>query len=153
MENMGDILAREPFLKDMPREYVDILAGCAQNIVFQPGDFIFREGQAANEFYLIRHGRVAVEIYTPARGAITIETLGPGDVLGWSWMVAPYQWRFDARATDLVRAVSLDGKCLRGKCDTNHELGYELLRRLSSVMAQRLQATRLQLLDLYGTAK
>ena len=153
MENMSDILAGEPFLQDMPREHVETLAGCAQNVVFQAGQFIFREGEAANEFYLIRHGRVAVEIYAPARGAIVIETLGPGEVLGWSWMVAPYQWRFDARATELVRAVSLDGRCLRTKCESNHELGYELLRRLSSVVAQRLQATRLQLLDLYGTAK
>ena len=100
----------------------------------------------------MRHGRVVLETFVPGRGALTIETLEEGDLLGWSWLFPPYRWHFDARALDLVRAVAFDGACLRGKIDDDHALGYELLDRFSPVMLERLQATRLQLLDVYGSA-
>ncbi len=79
-----------------------------------------------------------------------ISTLGEGAVVGWSWLFPPHRWSFDARALEQVRAVAFDGGCLRGKCDADHELGYELMRRFAAVMLERLQATRLQLLDVYG---
>jgi hypothetical protein len=82
---------------------------------------------------------------------MTIETIGEGEVLGWSWLFPPYRWQFDAQAVGLVRAIAFDGRCLRGKCEEDHDLGYWLMQRFAQVMSQRLQATRLQLLDLYGT--
>jgi hypothetical protein len=93
-----------------------------------------------------------VEVIAPQRGAITIETVGDGELLGWSWLIPPFQWHFDARALNLTRAIALDARCLRGKCDADPALGYELLKRFSQVMEQRLEATRLQLLDLYVNA-
>jgi hypothetical protein len=93
---------------------------------------------------------VQLEIFAPGRGAVTIQTVDEGDVVGWSWLFPPFRWHFDARALDSVRAVAFDGACLRDKCDDDHSLGYELLRRFSPVMLARLQATRLQLLDVYG---
>ena len=117
---------------------------------FDEGKFLFREGEEANNFYVIRAGRVAIEIFSPKRGPITVQTVREGDVLGWSWLFPPYRWHFDARALELTRAISLDGKCLRNKCEEDHDLGYELMKRFSEVMIQRLQATRLQLLDLYA---
>ena len=71
-------------------------------------------------------------------------------LLGWSWLFPPYQWHFDARALELTRTTALDGQCLRIKCEEDHELGYRLGQRFAHVMMQRLQATRLQLLDVYG---
>jgi CRP-like cAMP-binding protein len=118
---------------------------------FDAGQFIFREGEEAHQFYIIRGGKVALEIFSPERGSIIIDTLESGEVLGWSWLVPPYQWRFDARASELTRAIALDGKCLRKKCEQHHDLGYELLKRFADIMAQRLDATRLQLMDMYGT--
>jgi CRP-like cAMP-binding protein len=118
---------------------------------FDGGQYLFHEGEEAEKFFLIRHGRIALEVFTPDRGPITIQTLEPGDILGWSWLVPPYQWRFDAKAIELVRAIALDGKCLRTKCETDHDLGYDLLKRFAHVIEQRLEATRLQLLDVYGT--
>jgi CRP-like cAMP-binding protein len=100
---------------------------------------------------MIRQGKVAIQIQAAERGPITVQTLGEGDVLGWSWLIPPYRWRFDARATELTRAIALDGKCLRTKSEEDHNLGYELLRRFSSIIVQRLEAARLQLLDVYGT--
>jgi hypothetical protein len=81
---------------------------------------------------------------------VVIGTLEAGEVLGWSWLFAPYHWHFDARAVGVVRATAFDGACLRGKCDDDPRLGYELMRRFAAVMIDRLQWTRLQLLDVYG---
>jgi CRP/FNR family transcriptional regulator, cyclic AMP receptor protein len=99
---------------------------------------------------VIRHGAVGLDIHVPAREPVTIETLHGGDLLGWSWLFPPYKWSFDGRAVEDTSAISLDGACLRGKCDDDHELGYELMKRFAQVIVERLQATRLRLLDVYG---
>jgi CRP-like cAMP-binding protein len=151
MENLERILAEQPFFHELDRRYLELLVSCAANVRFEDGQWIFHQGDEANHFYLIRQGKVAVQTHTPERGDITIQTIGEGEVLGWSWLTPPYRWRFDARASGLVRAISLDGKCLRTKCEEDHDLGYELLKRFSQIIAQRLEATRLQLLDIYGT--
>ena len=127
-----------------------MLAGCSTTDGFDRGEMIFREGDPANTFWLIRHGRVALEVHSPSRGGLAIETLEPGDVLGWSWLFPPDRWHYDARALEDVRAVAVDGACLRGKCDDDPVFGYDMLRRFSAVMVDRLQATRLRLLDIYG---
>jgi len=144
------ILAEHPFFKGLDQKKLQFIAGCAKNVRFDEGKFLFREGEDANTFYVIRAGKVAIEIFSPKRGALTIQTLREGDVLGWSWLFPPYRWHFDAKALELTRAISLDGKCLRDKCEEDHDLGYELMKRFSDVMIQRLQATRLQVLDLYA---
>jgi CRP-like cAMP-binding protein len=79
-----------------------------------------------------------------------IQTIEKGEILGWSWLIPPHTWHFDARALEPIRALAIDGKCLRAKCEANHDLGYELLKRVSSIMYQRLQATRMQILDVYA---
>jgi len=149
MENLEKILSQHPFFKDMEKEYLELIIGCAENKRFEDNEIMFREGQKANQFYIIREGSVALDIHAPGE-VITIDTVEDGEVLGWSWLVPPYYWRFDARAQDRVRAIGLDGKCLREKCEENHDLGYELLKRFAHIMDQRLQATRLQLIDVYG---
>jgi CRP-like cAMP-binding protein len=126
------------------------MAECARTVEFGAGEFIFRQGEEADQFYLIRRGRVALEIPTPQSGSIVLQTAGQGDFLGWSWMITPYRWHFDARTVELTRAIALDGKGLREKCDSDHDFGYDIVRRVASIMEQRLRATRLQLLDIYG---
>lgn len=149
-QTVEPILAQHPFVKDLDPRHLGIIVGCASNVRFDAGTYIFREGQEANQFYIIRHGKVALELFAAERGVLTIQTLGVGEVLGWSWLFAPYQWLFDARALELTRAIALDGKCLRGKCDEDHSLGYEMVKRFAQVIIERLQAARLQLLDVYG---
>jgi CRP/FNR family cyclic AMP-dependent transcriptional regulator len=124
------------------------IGGCASNVHFKSGDFLYHEGDEANNFFVLREGKIAIEAFSPKRGAITIQTLTSGDVLGWSWLFPPYHTHFAAKALEATRAICLDGKCLRDKCEEDHDLGYELMKRFSAVMIQRLQATRLQLLDL-----
>ncbi len=151
MKTLEPLLADHPFFKGLEPRFMDLLVGCASNVRFEVGQNIFREGDPANKFFLIREGHVALEVFSPGRGPITVETLDAGEVLGWSWLIPPYQHRFNARAIELTRAFAFDAECLRIKSEQDHDLGYELLKRLSTVIVDRLQATRLQMLDVYGT--
>ena len=153
METLEGLIAEHPLFEGMETSHLKLLAGCASNVRFEPGQSVFREGEEANQFYLIRHGKVTLEIHAPPRGSIMIQTLGEGDVLGWSWLFPPYRWKFSAKANELTRAVALDGKCLRGKSEEDHDLGYELQKRFARVIQERLQATRLQLINIYSVEK
>ena len=150
MENLERIIAEHPFFADLESDYTGLLVGCASNVRFDSGAYIFKEGGEANEFYLIRAGKVALEVFAPHHKPIMVDTLSEGEVLGWSWLLPPHQWKFHAHAMEDTRAIALDGKCLRSKCEQNHDLGYELLKRFAKIVTQRLEATRLQLLDVYA---
>lgn len=153
IQNLEPYLHEHPFFTTLSGAHIALLAGCAKLVRFDEGTLIFRQGDPAEAFYLIRHGKVAIDIPAPTRGALTVQTLSEGEVLGFSWLVAPYTTRFDARAVTLTRAISLDGICLRRKCDDDPVLGYQLLKRFTGIMAERLEATRIQLLDLYAAPK
>jgi len=150
--SMREILASHPFTADMADEVIELMAGCAVNEAFAPGDLLCQEGASADTFYLVRRGHVSIEVHTPGRGAVVIETVGPGDVVGWSWLVPPYRWTFDARATEPTGCVAVDGACLRAKALADPSMGFVLLSKVSVTLLARLQATRLRLLDLYGSA-
>lgn len=150
METLERIIAEHPFFEGLDSCYSELLTGCASNVRFAAATYLFKEGEEANQFYLIRAGKVALEMFTPYSRPLTVETLEQGDVLGWSWLVPPYIWNFHARALQETRAIALDGKCLRAKCEQDHDLGYEVLKRFSQLMVRRLHATRYQLLDVYA---
>lgn len=152
MSTVADILSDAPFFASLRPETIELVAGCGSNVQFQAGALIFREGEPADAFYLIRHGSVALEAYAPASGPLVIETLESGDVLGWSWLFMPHRWHFDAHALTAVRATAFDATCLRGKCEADPALGYELVSRFAQTLIERLQWTRLRLLDVYGHA-
>ena len=144
------LITRHPFFHDLQPGYVHELAGCASYVHFDAQVTIFREGEPANRFYIIDNGLVALQVGVPSRGLVPIQTLRTGDVLGWSWLFAPYRWHFDAVAIEPTEALAFDGACLRGQCEVNHELGYQLMERFARIVVDRLQATRLQMLDLYA---
>ena len=148
--SLEPLLRDHPFLKDLEPEYLTLLAGCAMNVRFGEGSFLFREGEAADRCFLIREGKLALEIAAPGRGSIIVQTLGAGHVAGFSWLLEPHQWQFDGRTVEPVHAVALDGTCLSGKCADDPRLGFELTQLFARLAIQRLQATRLQLLDVYG---
>ena len=144
-----DLIANHPFFQTMERKHQELLAVHARRSKFLTGDLILKEGEAATTFYVIGHGTVALTAHTLRRGDISIQTIQDGDVLGWSWLYPPYQWHFDARAKTLVRAIAFDAKKMRDLVETDHELGYQLMRRFASVMLDRLHMARMQLLDVY----
>jgi CRP/FNR family cyclic AMP-dependent transcriptional regulator len=147
---LSALLAEIPVLAGLDAEHRELIAGCGQNVVFRADEYVFREGDPANMFYAIRSGTIGLELASPTQPPLVIETLHEGDVLGWSWLFPPYRVRYDARAIGEVHAIAFDGACLRGKCDDDHDLGYELMRRFAEVITERLQATRIRLLDVYG---
>ena len=151
MRTVDELLGEVAALAPLSPAHRGTLAGCARNRVFAPGEQVMREGEPADAFYVVREGAVALEIAVPGRGAITVETLHAGDLLGWSWLVPPYRTAFDARAVGTLHVLELDGACLRGKCDEDPALGYQVLKILAVVFAERLHDTRIRLLDLYGT--
>lgn len=150
MEGLERIVSEHRFFAGLSTEFVDLVTGCCQNVRFDAGQFLLREGEAADQIYLIRHGRVALQISDPARGEMVFQTLGEGELVGVSWLIPPYRWSHDAKALELIRAISIDAKCLRNKCEADHSLGYEMMKRFVPVLVDRLQATRMQILDVYG---
>ncbi len=151
MRSLAEYLPEHPFFLGLEPGVMDLMVGCAQNVHFPEGATLFRTGDPADTFYVIRRGRVALDIHDPSRGDLIVASLDEGDVVGWSWLVPPYRWMFDARATTMVSAVALDGACLRGKCEQDPALGYALMQRVSGVLYRRLQDARIRLLDVYGS--
>jgi len=150
METIADLLESHPFFAGLSPYALELIAGCASNVHFDAGARIFDQGEPASQFYVIRDGRVALELHSPAKGPLIIDTMSGGEVLGWSWLIPPYQYFASARAVTPVRATALDGVCLRGKSEDDTDLGYQLLKRVTAVMYQRLQSARIRLLDLYA---
>jgi CRP-like cAMP-binding protein len=152
VQTLEPLLARHEFFRDLDPGYLSLLVECASNVRFAGGTFLFREGDPAQQFFLIREGKVALEMAAPGRGQLVVQTVGEGGVVGVSWLFPPYRYQFDGRAISPVRALALDGVCLRGHCEQDPRLGYALMQRFARIVVQRMQAARLQLLDVYGHA-
>ena len=150
IHSIEELLRTHPFFNGMTNEAMDQIVGCGRNIVFKKDSFLAREGKAADQFYVIRSGKVAVEIHATGKN-LCVQTAGQGEVVGWSWLFPPHQWTFDVRAIEETHVIALDGKCLRNKCEADPKLGYALMKRFAGILVQRLSATRMQLLDIYGT--
>lgn len=153
MEGLERILGEHRLFAGLGQPFLELAAGCAKNLRFNADEHLFHAEEPADWIYLVRHGRVALEIATPGRGHVQFETLGDGEVVGLTWLLPPYRWGYDARAVELTRVLALDARCLRDKCETDHSLGYEIMKRFLPVLVQRLQATRLQMLDVYRPAR
>ena len=144
---LAGIIASHPFLKDLDPHQRRLLADCAMEKTFETDELIFPEGDPANRFYLILEGKVVLESYVQERGRVEIQTIEAGDVLGWSWLMPPYYWQFDARAIEPTKAVFFYGTPLREEAENDHEFGYQLYKRIAAIMLKRLQATRRRLLE------
>jgi CRP/FNR family transcriptional regulator, cyclic AMP receptor protein len=144
---MAAVIAAHPFLQGLDPHQRRLLADCAMERTIEADEVIFREGDPANRFYLILEGKVVLESYVQDRGRVEIQTITGGDVLGWSWLLPPYYWQFDARAVEPTKAIFFYATPLRDEAESDHELGYELYKRIAQVMLKRLQATRRRLLE------
>jgi CRP/FNR family cyclic AMP-dependent transcriptional regulator len=141
-----DLMVAHPFLTGLPPRDVERLARWAHRAPFRPGTRMFEENGRAERFWLLREGHVDLDIRVPG-DTVVIETLGPGTVLGWSWMFSPYRWHFGAVTVGPVLAIALDGPGVRGLCDGDPALGHELTKRFMAVVVERMQATRIRLLQ------
>ncbi len=131
----------------MKSEYLALLVDGAKEVQFGLGDIIFREGEPAAHFYLIQSGRIALEAREQGN-TVLLQTLTAGDVLGWSWLFPPFGWHFQARAIEPSSVVMLNGAHLLVTAEHNHDFGYELMKRVSRLVINRLQAARKVLMAL-----
>ena len=150
VESMATRIALHPFLAGMNPTQLALLTDCAIPVQFKKGQTILREGDLANRFYLIESGKVVLESRDDFDEATVIETIGPGDLLGWSWMFPPYVWQFTARAIEPTTALFFYGTTLREYCEKGHSLGYELFKRITPIMMKRLQSARRRMLAVHA---
>jgi len=141
------LVAQQPFFKGMGEPLIQLLADSIMEMRFEAGQWIFRQGDPANRFYLILEGKVLIESEVKELGMVPIRTLGPGDDLAWAWLFPPYQMHFSACAIEPTRAIFFYGTRLREKCEVNHELGYQLMKRVAEVVVQNLNATQQRLME------
>ena len=152
METIEPILAGQPFFQGLHPRYINEVAACASRVNFTDGQFLGRAQEEVTRFYLILQGRVSVEIFSARRGPMTLQTIGEGDVLGWLWFNGkPYHWHSDARAVGLTRALSFEVSCLRERCEADHDLGFEVMKRYAHSLAVRFRVSSLQLMDMFQT--
>jgi CRP-like cAMP-binding protein len=147
MESLENALAQHPFLARLDRRYLRQLIDLASEKNFAAQQMIFHEGQPANEFYLVCQGKVGIETALFGCEAIRIQTQCAGDVVGWSWLLPPHEWHYSARALEPTEVIALNGRALRARCEEDHGLGYEIMKRFALVIVQRLVATRAQMLQ------
>lgn len=143
------VIADHPFLRGLKPEHLRLLADSAMRMRYEAGELIFREGDPANRFYLIEQGQVSLESHRKDEAPVAVQVIGPGDVLGWSWLFPPYYWHFDARVLEPTTAIFFYGTRLREQCEQNHDFGFEMMKRMTHVVIDRLQATRKQLLPIH----
>lgn len=150
MGKVNKIISEHYCFKGLDKKYLNMIIEKATDVSFDTGELIFGENQKAEKLYIIKEGIVALETkLAPDRDPITIQMLGEGDILGWGWLFPPYKAHFDSKAVAPTTAVALDGKFILEQCEKDHDLGYELLKRFTYVMQQRLQAVRLQNPNMY----
>jgi CRP/FNR family cyclic AMP-dependent transcriptional regulator len=153
IEPLATRVGLHPFLAGMNHTQLTLLTDCAVARHFSRGQLILRQGEFAKGFYLIETGKAAVESQIGPGHPIVIQMIGAGDMLGWSWMFPPYVWQFSARAVEPTAALFFYATILRGYCEKDHSLGYELLKRISAVMVTRLHAAHDQLLSVYSNSR
>jgi CRP/FNR family cyclic AMP-dependent transcriptional regulator len=145
--SIEQVLKAHPLTRELRRDHARLLSAHAQNRVFAAGEYLWRQGEEGDALLLIHSGEVDLEISVPNQGPLPVETIVAGEALGCSWMAPSERWQFDARALTPVQAVVLQGRHVREACDQDVALGYELLKRLTPAIAQRLQRARLRLIE------
>lgn len=150
MKKIVDILGKHSFFQDLSPEDLAFIAGCGKNVVFEENEVIAKPGDAADEFYLIRHGQASLILEIPPHAPFIYQTLGENEILGLSWLIPPYQWTARVLASHNMRAIAINGACLREKCEKDPVLGFKLMKHLVEVLVMREESARLHLLDVYG---
>jgi CRP-like cAMP-binding protein len=150
MKTIDELLGEHDFFKNFSDAERKTISGCGKLEHFESNVWLAREGDPAQAFYLIRRGQASIEVHMPQYGGMILQTVKPGDIVGWSWLFPPYRWTSDVKARDDLTVIAFDGLCLREKCERDPGLGYRLMKDFARIMTQRLQDTRLQLLDIYG---
>jgi CRP/FNR family transcriptional regulator, cyclic AMP receptor protein len=138
-----------PLFADLAPEQLSKLLAIAEDRSFDQGEIIFSEGARSEYLFLIAAGKIALEVVASGQN-IVVQTLGPGDTMGWSALTETAKTHFQARALSRVQTIAFEGAKLSMACECDPALGYEMMRRLLALVTERLDHTRMQLIDMYG---
>lgn len=150
-KSMTEYLARHPTFDGLAPEHVALIASYAKLVTYEAGRRLFVRDEPAREFFIVREGRVTVGVPSIEGESLEIQTVGEGSMLGWSWLIPPYRWSFDAQAITDTTVLAVDGEKLREACDRDVRLGYELMKRFALLMAKRLNAARMAAIRQYAS--
>jgi CRP/FNR family transcriptional regulator, cyclic AMP receptor protein len=140
MNDIDTRIAAHPVARSLSDEAFKVIAAGAREEVFEPGHVILQAQGLANNIYLIEQGKVAIEAHDARGTDRLVQTIGAGGVLGWSWLFAPFRSHFQARALERTRVIRLDGAHVLCRCEADHQIGYEIMKRVAEVLIERLQA-------------
>lgn len=140
-------LTTEDFFTGLSATAISFLAASASRRDVRPGEVLYRYGKRADRFYLLKAGTISVEIAALEGPPLQLQQLGPGKVLGWSWLIPPYTWHFQARAEDQAEVIEFDGESILAHCEADAEFGYQILKRFSALMSRRLEQAREQMME------
>jgi CRP-like cAMP-binding protein len=146
-QSIADYLSRHPFFTGMDDQYIEFLADSAVETQIGAGGILFRQGTPADKFYLLRSGQVSIQVPALVGPVLEIQQLGEGQLLGWSWLIAPYMWNFQARVEEDSTFLEFDGRAVLAHCEEDPRFGFELLKRFAALMSERLDAARQKMMD------
>jgi CRP-like cAMP-binding protein len=147
MQSKDDYLSTHEFFAGLNEDFMQFLSACATEKKFSKGEVLFQQGKKANTFYLVRKGLVSVQVPALVGPVLELQILGENQLLGWSWLIPPYRWNFLARAVEDTVVLEFDGSAILAQCEKDPKFGYELFKRFTALMSERLDAARQKMMD------
>jgi CRP/FNR family transcriptional regulator, cyclic AMP receptor protein len=148
----AEYLSRHEFFSGLGADALDFLSGCSSTFAIKKGQVLFLQGEMADTFYVVRTGRIAITIPSIMGPSLEIQALGKGQVLGWSWLISPYKWNFQAVSEEDSELLMFDGKTILARCEQDPRFGYELMKKFAALMSKRLDAARQKMMDEWNPA-
>ena len=145
--DISTILKGHIFFHDLESEMIDFITNSATIEELDPHEYLFYEGDPASKFYLVLKGLIGIQVFAGNSGFLNIQRLGPGEIIGWSWLLPPYAWFFSGEILKPSHVITFDGETLRNICENNHDFGYAMAKRVTAIVTQRLHETRLKLVE------
>jgi CRP-like cAMP-binding protein len=151
-KNLRDEVAGNELFAGLSDSQIEFMWSQANVREFKAGELLFRQDAHADRFYLVHSGAVVVEVPSIYGPTLELQHLGKGQILGWSWLITPYRWDFQATALRDSVVVEFDGEAILAQCEQDPELGYSLLKRFTVLMSERLAAARRKMMDQWTPA-
>ena len=151
-DTIKQVLSDAPVFSGMSDDYLERLAGHARSRDVGNGEVLFRSREPARHFYLLTDGEISIEIPAVQGPTLQVQRLKPIRVLGWSWLLPPFKWSFNARAETDSRVLEFDGQAVLEDCESDPAFGYEVIKRFSGLMAERLDAAHKKMMEQWSPA-
>ena len=146
-QSVADFLSRHPFFTGLDDQYIEFLTDSAVETQIGEGGILFRQGTPADKFYLLKSGKVSVQVPALVGPVLEIQRIGENQILGWSWLIPPYRWNFQARVEEDASLLEFDGRAVLARCEEDPRFGFEMLKRFAALMSERLEAARQKMMD------